>query len=443
MGSSGLSAWLLGAGATIVVAGAAWVVLQDDPAAVLPAALTAPAETPAPEQPAEDTEVARAPSLVEEPAADAQAPIVEREAEIVADTEAEAEAEADIALTPPSFDTVRVEADGQALIAGQAAPGASVEIRLGGVALTTTQASADGRFAAFVTVPPSEDVQVMSLMSRLDVREAASLQTLLIEPVTAAEATATAMARVAEPELSEEIASEASTATASAEGTAPAVVAGLTDTSTQPATGEGAPAEVASDATVVAPAPKVVTAAIAPRVLLADEQGLRVVQDPEPAENVQIDTITYNSRGDVSVGGRGVGQGFVRIYLNGAPITTAPILEDGSWRTSLPEVDAGIYTLRVDEVSVSGTVTSRVETPFRREPPAVVAEVVAESRDTPAETGPIDEGVITVQPGATLWAIAREQYGDGVLYVKVFEANSDRIRDPNLIYPGQIFDLPD
>ncbi|MEO0665154.1 MAG: LysM peptidoglycan-binding domain-containing protein, partial [Pseudomonadota bacterium] len=117
--------------------------------------------------------------------------------------------------------------------------------------------------------------------------------------------------------------------------------------------------------------------------------------------------------------------------------------EDGSWRTSLPEVDAGIYTLRVDEVSVSGTVTSRVETPFRREAPAVVAEVVAESRETPAETGPIDEGVITVQPGATLWAIAREQYGDGVLYVKVFEANSDRIRDPNLIYPGQIFDLPD
>ncbi|MEO1798215.1 MAG: hypothetical protein AAFR53_14580, partial [Pseudomonadota bacterium] len=273
MGSSGLSAWLLGAGATIVVAGAAWVVLQDDPAAVLPAALTAPAETPAPEQPAEDTEVARAPSLVEEPAADAQAPIVEREAEIVAETVAEAEAEADIALTPPSFDTVRVEADGQALIAGQAAPGASVEIRLGGVALTTTQASADGRFAAFVTVPPSEDVQIMSLMSRLDVREAASLQTLLIEPVTAAEATATAMARVAEPELSEEIASEGSTATASAEGTAPAVVAGLTDTSTQPATGEETPTEVASDATVVAPAPQVVTAAIAPRVLLADEQG--------------------------------------------------------------------------------------------------------------------------------------------------------------------------
>ncbi|MCC0065005.1 MAG: LysM peptidoglycan-binding domain-containing protein [Defluviimonas sp.] len=50
--------------------------------------------------------------------------------------------------------------------------------------------------------------------------------------------------------------------------------------------------------------------------------------------------------------------------------------------------------------------------------------------------------IVTVQPGFTLWRIARENYGDGVLYVKVFEANKDQIRDPDLIYPGQIFTVP-
>jgi nucleoid-associated protein YgaU len=49
---------------------------------------------------------------------------------------------------------------------------------------------------------------------------------------------------------------------------------------------------------------------------------------------------------------------------------------------------------------------------------------------------------VTVQPGFTLWAIAQDQYGDGVLYVQVYEANRDRIRDPDLIYPGQVFALP-
>jgi nucleoid-associated protein YgaU len=48
-----------------------------------------------------------------------------------------------------------------------------------------------------------------------------------------------------------------------------------------------------------------------------------------------------------------------------------------------------------------------------------------------------------VQPGNTLWGISRERYGQGILYVQVFEANRDKIRDPDLIYPGQIFNLPD
>ena len=59
-----------------------------------------------------------------------------------------------------------------------------------------------------------------------------------------------------------------------------------------------------------------------------------------------------------------------------------------------------------------------------------------------------DEGdaplrVLTVQPGNTLWQIARDRYGEGLLYVRVFEANRGQIRDPDLIYPGQVFDLPE
>jgi len=50
--------------------------------------------------------------------------------------------------------------------------------------------------------------------------------------------------------------------------------------------------------------------------------------------------------------------------------------------------------------------------------------------------------VRTVQAGSTLWAIAREQFGEGVMYVEVFEANRDLIQDPNLIFPGQVFRIP-
>jgi nucleoid-associated protein YgaU len=49
---------------------------------------------------------------------------------------------------------------------------------------------------------------------------------------------------------------------------------------------------------------------------------------------------------------------------------------------------------------------------------------------------------VVIQPGDNLWRIARGTYGRGVQYVVIYRANQDRIRDPNLIYPGQIFTLP-
>ena len=41
-----------------------------------------------------------------------------------------------------------------------------------------------------------------------------------------------------------------------------------------------------------------------------------------------------------------------------------------------------------------------------------------------------------------LKASGRVEFGEGVLYVQLFEANRDRIRDPDLIYPGQVFTVP-
>ena len=58
----------------------------------------------------------------------------------------------------------------------------------------------------------------------------------------------------------------------------------------------------------------------------------------------------------------------------------------------------------------------------------------------PATPKPVQR--LTVTQGNSLWAIAREVYGDGLMYVRVFEANKGQIRDPDLIYPGQVFEIP-
>ncbi|PIE14606.1 MAG: peptidoglycan-binding protein [Rhodobacterales bacterium] len=203
-----------------------------------------------------------------------------------------------------------------------------------------------------------------------------------------------------------------------------------------------APAQVAAQVLTQVPTQ-------APAVILSDAEGVQVLQTPSPAvmSRVALDSISYSDAGDVQLSGRGAGEGFVRVYLDNTPITTSRIGAAGLWRTDLPDVDEGIYTLRVDEVDTRGQVTSRVETPFKREAPETVvlvqSEVNAAASDARVATGETARvRVVTVQPGSTLWAIARDQYGDGVLYLRLFEANRDRIRDPDLIYPGQVFDLP-
>ncbi|MDE0941760.1 MAG: LysM peptidoglycan-binding domain-containing protein, partial [Alphaproteobacteria bacterium] len=42
----------------------------------------------------------------------------------------------------------------------------------------------------------------------------------------------------------------------------------------------------------------------------------------------------------------------------------------------------------------------------------------------------------------SLWRIARRVYGSGVRYTVIYQANDSQIRDPDLIFPGQVFNLP-
>jgi nucleoid-associated protein YgaU len=206
--------------------------------------------------------------------------------------------------------------------------------------------------------------------------------------------------------------------------------------------GEAVP-EVSVEAPGLAePAPVEMTA---PPVLVSDAEGVRVVQPalaqgagPEVLTTVAVDAIAYDADGGVELSGRAAGGGSVRIYVDNAPLTDIAVDDDGQWAADLTDLAAGVYTLRVDQLDAAGEVTSRVETPFLREERESIAQVMA------AETGAegFEVAVQTVQPGNTLWAIARDRYGDGVMYVQVFEANRDRIRNPDLIYPGQIFMLP-
>lgn len=60
----------------------------------------------------------------------------------------------------------------------------------------------------------------------------------------------------------------------------------------------------------------------------------------------------------------------------------------------------------------------------------------------PAKPAAPETKTYTVQAGDSLSKIAKQFYGNANAYVKIFEANKDKISDPNKIQVGQVLNIP-
>jgi nucleoid-associated protein YgaU len=174
-----------------------------------------------------------------------------------------------------------------------------------------------------------------------------------------------------------------------------------------------------------------------PLVVLMPRGGegqIRVLQQAESVSGglgegtLVLETVDYDAQGRTRVGGRAEAGSRLVIYLDNKPAAHAAAAASGRWEATLVETIApGLHTLRVDQLATDGQVAARVETPFSRA--AVLAALPSES-------------AVIVQPGNSLWRISRRVYGAGLRYSVIYQANRDQIRDPDLIYPGQIFVVP-
>ena len=314
------------------------------------------------------------------------------------------------AAIAPSFDTVRVETGGETVIAGRAEPDTEVLAKLNGVVIATAKTSPDGSFVMIPAQPLPAGAGTLSLETQV-----------------------------------------AGVVVASAETVAVAV---------KPK-GEG-------EATIA---------------VLAPDQPTKIVQAPaSPTNSVVLDAVDYNAAGDIVFSGRSQPGTSVRLYIDNAIAGEAKADDGGKWSyAGQAEVSAGTHTLRADAIAADGSVSSRVELPFLREAAAKViaaapvpAAPVAESAPTPAPvaevpvTAPAEVAVvpapavaapapevvvaaapaapqptrIVIQPGNNLWTLSRELYGYGKNYTVIYEANKDQIRNPRLIFPGQILTAP-
>jgi nucleoid-associated protein YgaU len=264
----------------------------------------------------------------------------------------------------PSFDVVRIAPDGQAVIAGRAAPGDRVQVLDGDKPIGEVTADQRGEWVLVPTDPIAPGERQLSAVA------------------TPPDGGATVRSKD---------------------------IVGLS-----------------------VPAPNAGDKGSAVAMLLPEDAGkpAQALQLPEPAPSagpLRLDTAEYGGTDRLVLSGHADPGARLNLYAGNQPLGTA--IADGAGKWSLtaprPAVTRG-FELRLDQLAADGTVARRIAAPF--EPPAEVA--VAEG------------GSYLVRRGNSLWWIARRMYGEGVRYAAIYSANRDLIRDPNLIYPGQVFKLP-
>ncbi|WP_245930742.1 LysM peptidoglycan-binding domain-containing protein [Methylobacterium radiodurans] len=418
----------------------------------------------------------------------------------------------------PSFDVVRVEPNGDAVIAGQAAPNAAVELLVDGKTAARARAGADGRFTFMPpTLPPgTSEIGLRATDAQGEARRSSANVAVVIPPsrdtrplvaVTAPDRPTVVLSQPDRPaatgsghgvELGGQALRDAG-ADAAKQGRKPVehrapnprerpdgseiggrlatgVQAGASETDGAPTNRAGATASADSRG-------------------LADEPGPAARPLDGSATPVTIVSIDARDRGQLFVTARGAAGADVRFYLNDTLIAPATVGRDGSVTFTIGRgVGPGDYRVRLDSVDpLTGKVRDRAEVAFSAPDPgrdevvahaanpqdrAPVANGLGVSQRRPAgeaqardviPAGPADPtlssgtgspppsdqpgtgtsevyvpGIETarIARGDSLWKISRRTYGEGERYTLIYDANQDQIRDPDLIYPGQVFVLP-
>jgi hypothetical protein len=151
-----------------------------------------------------------------------------------------------------------------------------------------------------------------------------------------------------------------------------------------------------------------------------------------------FDVVTVAPDGTAVIAGRAAPGSVVRVLEGSEALGEVVADRRGEW-VLIPDrpLTAGGRRLTLRSTVGQGPVVASAETVFVNVPHAPSAPAGPPS----AVALPAGRAYI-VQRGNSLWRIARQFLGAGIHYLAIYSTNLGQIRDPDLIYPGQVFKLP-
>ena len=320
----------------------------------------------------------------------------------------------------PTFDVVRVNRSGDAVIAGRAEPNSEVEVTDGDSILGRVRSDRRGEWVVVPEQPLQPGAREIGIVSRDEGGLATESESVVVVSVPDPQQTASTENAGGGSAVAVLVPREGVRPSKVLQGPVPVASA-----APEPAPTSERPSSRSRRASE--PEGSVRIAAVGPA---HDPASGALAEKPSvPEAGLSVETVDYDETGRVALSGTAEPGAQVSVYLDDTKIGEARVDAGGRWEmTPQEDVSPGRYTLRADELASSGDVTDRIRLPFSR------AEAF----------GDLAPGtLVVVQPGNSLWRIARRTYGKGERYTLIYRSNQRQIDDPDLIYPGQVFSLPE
>lgn len=287
-------------------------------------------------------------------------------------------ADGQAAPVPVEFELVRLSREGLGVIAGSAAPGGFVDVMSEGRSIGKSRASATGAWEVVVGTALLPGAHILSLAATdgtgNEVRSSDVAVVFVPQPP------------VKGPDL-------------------------------KTAKGEKKPAP--EDGVLAVMLPR--TAGVVGRVLQRPGQL-------KPALSLGIELAEFDAAGRTVLGGRATAGDTVNVYLDGRPVATVTVGDEGSWTATIPTVTAGPHNIRLEEIDPGNAVAQNVNQAFN---PAITLAIDADAD-------------ATVLADRSVWHVVRRMPGGATRYLQVFRpdqgvaegTDGDDVKVPGILKPG-------
>ena len=165
------------------------------------------------------------------------------------------------------------------------------------------------------------------------------------------------------------------------------------------------------------------------RIFNSDVEIIDMLNLERIDDAITLDFLSYSPPDLIILSGRTISNTEIEIFKSSEVLGKTKSKENGTWKFIIKKND---YSNEVISIKTKINGETLILTYDQ-------AEIQKRFKKTNFE---FYDDRILVQKGNSLWRIARKTLGGGKYYTEIYKDNLEKIKNPNLIYPGQVFNIP-